>query len=127
MDDNIIACYTRQDAIEDGVFIDVTGVGKEAGIKHPVALTSNLYHKYVEPDPMPQGQDKSGRLWDVLWMLSCCCRGMVGKIVGGNQAIFPVSFYNGKKQEEIELWAFIEATSPTDPSPAITIMLPEDY
>jgi hypothetical protein len=32
--------------------------------------------------------------------------------------------FSGK---EVEVWAVCEAQSPTDPSPAINIMLPEDY
>ena len=41
--DNIISVYTRQDAIDDGIFVDVSEMAKEAGIKYPVAITTNLY------------------------------------------------------------------------------------
>ena len=119
--DNIIFCYTRKDAINDGTFIDITNTAKEAGIKWETAITSNLYHKYINPKPMPSCQDEKGRLWDVVWMLYCCIKGKIGKC-DGNMATFPVIF-DGK---EVTLWAVIEAQSPTDPTPAINIMLPED-
>ena len=121
-DFDIISVYTRQQAIEDGIFVDVTEVAKEAGIKHPVAVTANLFHTHVNPDPMPQGQDLQVRLWDLLNMFAFCCKGMIGKL-DGNMAVFPVSFSG----TEVTIWAFIEPQSPTDPSPAINLMLPEDY
>jgi len=122
--ENVIFSYTRQDAINDGTFIDVSDMAKEAGIKHPVAVTSNLYHTHIVPSASQQesGQSIKGRLWDVLSMFAFCCRGMVGE-TDGNMATFPVRF-SGK---EVTIWAFIEAQSMEDPSPAINIMLPEDY
>src|SRR4051812_27741843 len=35
----VIFAYTRKQAIEDGVLVDVTETAKEAGFKIPVALT----------------------------------------------------------------------------------------
>ena len=115
---DIIYSYTRQDAIADGVFIDVTETSKEAGIKYPVAITSNLYHKYINPKTMSTGQDEKGRLWDVLWMFSVEARKAKSSFIK-----FKVIF----SRKTVELWAVCEAQSPTDPSPAINIMLPEDY
>jgi len=42
MSDNVIYSYTRAQAIEDGMFVDVTETAKEAGFKYPVAITRNL-------------------------------------------------------------------------------------
>lgn len=124
MSDNVIFSYTRQQAIDDGVFVDASEMAKEAGIKHPVAITSNLFHAHICPTDEQKGNGQSieGRQWDVLSMFVNCCKGIIGKL-DGNMAIFPVIF-SGKT---VELWAFIEAQSPDDPSPAINIMLPEDY
>jgi hypothetical protein len=122
MDDNIIFAYTRQDAIDDGVFVDVTETAKEAGFKFPVAVTSNLYSTYINPYPMPVGQDKDGRLWDVITMLLFAIR-QLKKSDDTNMVTFKMKF----GQKVVELWAVIEAQSPTDSSPAINIMLPEDY
>ncbi|MCX6698305.1 MAG: hypothetical protein NTV68_00020, partial [Methanomicrobiales archaeon] len=43
----VIFRYTRAQAIEDGVLIDVTVTAKEIGIKYPVALTTAVYDEYV--------------------------------------------------------------------------------
>ena len=70
----VIYAYTRAQAIEDGVLVDVSEIAKEAGIKFPVAMTSTVWGKYVE---VPEGvscQDETGRLWDILWMLRCNAR-----------------------------------------------------
>ena len=118
--DNVIYAYTREDAINDGVFVDASEMAKEAGIKYPVAITSNLYHTHINPDPMPTGQDKKGRLWDLLNMFAFSVK--AGKS-DGNFMKFTVKF----GQKNVEVWSVIEATSPSDPSPAINIMLPSDY
>jgi hypothetical protein len=47
-DAEVIYAYTRAQAIEDGVLIDVSSVASEAGIKFPVAMTRTVWGKYVE-------------------------------------------------------------------------------
>ena len=122
-DAEIISCYTRQDAINDGMFVDVSETAKEAGIKFPVAVTSNLWNSYISPNPMPIAQDEQGRLWDVLHMFK-----LAAKNTGDSFMEFHVLFADSHgKTEKIKIWAVCEAQSPTDPSPAINIMLPEDY
>ena len=65
-----ISEYTRAQAIEDGILVDVTPVASEAGFKWPTAMTRTVYERYVEVPPELTGQqDIQGRLWDVLWML----------------------------------------------------------
>jgi hypothetical protein len=64
----IISAYTRAQAIEDGVLVDVTSTAKEAGIKYPVALTRAVWSQYVEIPEGVQCQDEAGRLWDILHM-----------------------------------------------------------
>ena len=44
----IIYVYTRAQALEDGVLIDVSDTAREAGFKCPVALTSAAYADCVE-------------------------------------------------------------------------------
>ena len=66
----IISCYTRANAIEDGILIEVSKeFSKEAGIIFPVAYTIGL-SEYVEPDDIAEmpGQSRDGRLWDLLYM-----------------------------------------------------------
>ena len=67
---DVIYAYTRAQAIEDGVLIDVTAAAREAGIKHPTALTSAVWADYVAvPDEMKGHQDEMGRLWHPLDVL----------------------------------------------------------
>ena len=66
----VIHTYTRKQAMEDGVLVDVSVTAKEAGINFPVALTSTVWDIYVVPSEKLEGcgQSVSGRLWDLLWM-----------------------------------------------------------
>ena len=47
---DVIYAYTRQDAINDGVLVDVTELAREAGFKIPVAITAAL-HAIIENIP----------------------------------------------------------------------------
>ncbi len=75
---NVISTYTRAQAIEDGVLVDVGSMAQEAGFKWPVALTADVWADCVawtEGDSRQQVyQDESGRLWDVLYMASHAIR-----------------------------------------------------
>ena len=51
----VIYAYTREQAISDGVLIDVSKMAKEAGIRFPVVLTSAVWHEYVLPDEELKG------------------------------------------------------------------------
>ena len=75
---NVISTYTRAQAIEDGVLVDVGSTAQEAGFKWPVALTVGAWTDCVawtEDESRQQVyQDESGRLWDVLYMASYAIR-----------------------------------------------------
>ena len=123
--EDIISVYTREQAIKDGIFVDVSEVAKEAGIKYPVAITTNLYHSHIVPSEKAKalGQDEKGRLWDVLTMFM-----FTAKHVKDSFMEFEVLFQDTpNKHTKVKIWAVCEAMSPTDPRPAINVMLPEDY
>lgn len=65
----VISVYTRKQAVEDGVLVDVSDLAKEAGIRFPLAMTSEAYAETVRWTQNSAMQDETGRLWDVLWML----------------------------------------------------------
>jgi hypothetical protein len=67
----VIYAYTREQALADGVLIDVSKMAKEAGITFPAAVTSAVWHEFIVPNTamVEFGQDENGRCWDVLWML----------------------------------------------------------
>ena len=65
----VIHAYTRAQAIEDGILVDVSETAREAGFKIPVAVTRTVWDRLVALPEGYQGfQDESGRLWDVLCM-----------------------------------------------------------
>jgi hypothetical protein len=83
-DDNdlpVIFSYTRAQALQDGVLIDVSDTAREAGIKFPTAVTRAVWARYVEVPEGTTGQDERGRLWDVIWML----RDAIRKSDGGER------------------------------------------
>lgn len=68
----IISMYTRAQAIEDGVLVDVSEKAKkEYGINLPVAFTRAVWDEYITPDPrsVSWGQSIEGRLHDTLYLL----------------------------------------------------------
>lgn len=73
-----ISTYTRAQALDDGVLVDVSELAKEAGFLFPVALTRAAWGdcvEWCEADSKRQTyQDEQGRLWDVLWMASVAAR-----------------------------------------------------
>lgn len=69
----VISVYTREDAIADGVLIDVTETAIEAGFLFPVAISSTAWSDCVAWDKQDSKrqeifQDENGRLWDVIYM-----------------------------------------------------------
>jgi len=71
-----IYVYSRAQALEDGVLVDVTETAKAAGFKIPVAVTDTVWHDYIEWENVKNKkaiQNTEGRLWDVLSMLRFAC------------------------------------------------------
>ena len=67
----VISRYTRKNAIDDGVLVDVSEMAQEAGFKFPVAVTQSVWAECIDwPKDSEQGfgQSIDGRLWDVLYM-----------------------------------------------------------
>jgi len=69
-DSDLIFAYTRTQALEDGVLVDITPWATEAGFKIPVAVTAAVW-AILQPSPelMPLGQSVTGRAWDLLMIL----------------------------------------------------------
>ena len=121
----VIYAYTREQAIADGVLIDVSKMAKEAGIKFPVAVTSAVWHEYIVPDKamVEFGQDENGRLWDVLWMFRCNALRNSSDLM-----FFEVYFFmDGDGVPKKELVTLKAACGPGDNGePVITIMKPDE-
>lgn len=118
----VIHSYSRADAINDGVLIDVSDVAAEAGLKYPTALTSAVWLRYVEVPRGVIGQDEKGRLWDILWMTRYAAQ-MAPAKCDTVKVILSVR-NNNRGAERVELKAIC---SPGDtPEPVVTIMLPNE-
>ena len=124
---DIIFAYTRADAIRDGVLIDVSTVRPEllanAGISIPVALTDTVWNEYVAVPKGVDGQDETGRLWDILWMFRCA---VLAQHSESDTMRFRLFVRNDNvRPREIELKAMIHPGDPGQPV-VITIMRPEE-
>lgn len=121
-DKDLIDVYTRAQALEDGVLVDVSATAVEVGIKFPVAVTRAVWDDVVEPDESAKKHCESvrGRLWDVLWML----RKAIAAQGGGSTITYRVIATKGGRKHTIELKS---VCGPGDtPEPVITVMLPNE-
>jgi hypothetical protein len=121
----VIYSYSRAQAVADGVQVDVTKTAEQAGIRFPVFITRNAFEHCVTIPPGVTCQDESGRLWDVVWML----RFAILRARPGVDRI-PVALYVRNSDHEparlTKLVAVCSALDIDDPSPAITVMLPDE-
>jgi hypothetical protein len=130
--DDVIAAYSRAEAIADGVLVDVSQTAKEAGIRFPCAITAGAWETCVawsdadtETQGVPQDvpQDEAGRLWDVLMVFRHAARTTDGDELRFTVLIVPRNGY-AKRARSTELRA---TCGPGDTlEPVITIMLPDE-
>jgi len=124
---DVVHAYSRAQALEDGVLVNVSETAREAGIKFPVALTRTVWVKLVEVPKGTEGlQDESGRLWDVLWMMSRAIRASSGgrRIDYAVIAVTGVSKRGRIKRETLKLKAMCGPGD--DAAPVITVMFPDE-
>ncbi|GMV29091.1 MAG: hypothetical protein AMXMBFR59_12160 [Rhodanobacteraceae bacterium] len=82
--DDVVHTYTRDDAIQDGVLVDVSHPAKQAGFTIPLALTARVFSECVYwPETEAAVQDETGRLWDVLFMAAVAARAAARRGQGG--------------------------------------------
>ena len=55
----VIFSYSRAQAMEDGVLIDVSDAATARGFRIPVACTDHLFHGYLEPPAGLSGEGQS--------------------------------------------------------------------
>jgi hypothetical protein len=76
---SLIHCYTRQDALADGILIDISSYAREVGFLIPVAITESAWAECVAWNDTDTRrkiyQDEEGRLWDLVWMARQAARG----------------------------------------------------
>ena len=119
----VIYAYTRKQALADGIQTKLEGslaAMAEKVYKYPVYITSGVWALINET--VDEGNDDLLTvLWDVLYMSTR------GKELSKSTHIFKVIFGLGTDQSrERTLYVNVDATDIDDPSPAVTIMLPEE-
>ena len=120
-DASVIFQYSRAQAIEDGVLIDLTEWAKETGFKIPVACTAAVWNGYVVPTDRTRelGQSERGRAHDLLWMLFNAIR----KHGNGDTLLFQVMFLQTPNRHVI-----VKLKSVCGPGdrgePVLTVMMP---
>lgn len=120
----VIFAYTRSQAVADGEQVEVSRRAAEAGIRFPVFLTRGVYEQFVNVPESVEGQDETGRLWDILTMLRFAIR---GSRAGVDRV--PVALYvrnDNRRARLVKLIATCGALDLDDPQPAITVMLPDE-
>jgi hypothetical protein len=123
---DIIFSYTRAEAINDGVLVDVTETAREAGFKIPVALSAGLWADAVAWDEANGAlQDEAGRLWDVIWM--SYLRVHAGGKGRSRVEVEVLRIPNLPDAREATVLQFLMDVGPGDEGePVITLMRPED-
>lgn len=118
----VISEYSRAQAIEDGVLLDVSPIAYMVGFKYSVAVTRAVWIEYVKVPDGIVDQDENGRLWDVLWMLKCGMRNAQGDTV-----LYKLHVRKDNSERTPPLVTLKAICGPGDtPEPVITIMLPEE-
>ena len=134
-DAEVISCYTRADAIEDGTLVDVSewasaDKGFHGGFRVPVVMTRALWEVVdIEARPKsrrPRGQDTRGRAHDVLWMASLALRGELRRaetagapLPPTHHASFDVILTNGRAKVA-HLYLVLDGEG-------VTVGFPEDF
>lgn len=122
----VISSYTREQALEDGVLVDVTewassDHGFLGGFTCPVALTQALWADIEAiPKSLEGIADVRGRAHDVLWMASLAVRSMIKRDI--RDACFKVILPSRgtRKRNRVLRVTFNEAEG-------FTIGRPEDF
>jgi hypothetical protein len=124
MTPDLIAKYSRADALADGVLVDVSDFAREAGFKLPVAVSDTLYHGYLTPplELAKEGQSLDGRLWDTLSVL----RYAIKSASATDRLSFTVLFAQASDATPVSV-NLLAVCGPGDSGElVITIMLPSD-
>lgn len=129
-DAEVISVYTREQALEDGVLVDVTewassDRGFIGGFTCPVAMTRSLWD-VVDIDAKPVSkrgvQSTRGRAHDVLFMASLAVRAYQRRHPQAEEmdCLFDVLLTNGRAKRARVRISF-------RPSEGFTIGMPEDF
>ena len=118
---DVIYSYSRMQALEDGVLMDVSDLGREAGLKFRVAVTQAVWAEYISVPEGVIGQDERGRAWDIVWML----RMAIASGKGATEIRYRLFVRNNNRRPKLVTLKAICGPG-DDGEPVITIMLPDE-
>ena len=119
----ILAAYTRAEALADGTLVEVSELAREAGIRAPTAVTRAVWEQYVALSPAARqaGNDEIGRLWDIVSMVRCAAL----RNPDASEVVFSLRVVIDRLEPElVELRAVCGPGD--DGETVITIMLPDE-
>ena len=117
-DDWAIFTYSAEQAVADGVLVEVDReLREEMGYRWPVRLSQDMA-AMVNPseEDRRMGQSKEGRLWDLLFVSKLALQG-----ADPDERVVAFDILFGRRTSR--LWACLDTTS----GPAIHIITPEEY
>lgn len=121
---NVIAAYNRKQAVEDGEQVDVSNIARQAEIRFQVFLTRKVFDAYVTVPPNVPGEDKSWRLWDIIWTLR---QTIQSSPAGTDRLSLPLCVRNHiRRTKLVELLATYGALDADDSQTVITVMMPDE-
>lgn len=121
----VIHSYTREQAIADGVLVDLTALAAEAGFSCPVAITRTAWAHAIEWTRSEGWQDETGRAWDVVWMASNAARRAARSTGRRNFDLFRVP-NTGRGHQARRITLAMVAGPGDNAEMTVTIMLPEE-
>jgi hypothetical protein len=125
----VVYSYSRAQALEDGVLIDVTDTAREAGFRWPVALSAGAWADCVawsDIDSAKQTpQDESGRLWDVVFMAAHAVRTRTG---GGAELLYDLARVprDGEARQAVVTTLKLIVGPGDGGEPVVTILPPDE-
>ena len=117
----VIHKYTRAQAIEDGVLVDVTARARACGFRLPVAMTATLFadcESWAEGADWGNGEPTPDQF--VHWLLCFACETIrASKAINTDRLTLPLTHFAGRPRS-----AVIHIGPGDDAEPVITLMYP---
>ena len=119
----VIFNYTREQALADGVLVDLSDWAREVGFVIPVACTKSLWHRYLSPsdEPKPFGQSERGRAHDMLFMLATAIRRS-----GNDDRVYFRTIFLQSPNRHVTVDLKAQCGPGDDGEPVVTVMLPDE-
>ena len=115
----VIYSYSREQAIADGVLVDVSKTAREAGFLWPFAMTAEVWSLIEQIPKKYSHEDIAGRLWDVLMV----ARASIRRPQAQQNVIFFDVILHHDRGNKVRLKLHC---GPADRGePVLTLMLPE--